>query len=237
MDTTPPAALPADGAAVTARSTLDRLLGQGRDLARAAEDAAAARLGTGDDPAARARLRQAGIAGASALGVLLALVGGRRRGRLSRNALVAGGVAALGRVAYEAWSRSGASGGQTALADLGDEDEAERRATTLLHAMVAAAKADGHVDEEEASAIEAEMEDLPDAARRLIRTAMAMDHTPEAIGARVEGGQEAREVYAASALLSGRDHPGEVDHLDRLARALGLDEDEARAIEDSLHAM
>ena len=74
-----------------------------------------------------------------------------------------------------------------------------------------------------------------ESARRLIRSAMAGSLTPEAIAERVEGGQEAREVYAASALLSGRDHPGEALHLDRLARALGLTEDEARGIEASLH--
>ena len=59
---------------------------------------------------------------------------------------------------------------------------------------------------------------------------------PETIAARVTGGQEKREVYAASALLCGRDHPMEVDYLDRLARALGLSDDEARRIEGDLLA-
>lgn len=240
---TPPSASP-DGvpaALGSARTLIDRLLGQGRDLAREAEDAAARRLGVGDDPAARTGLRQAGLAGAGALGLLATLMGSRRRGAAggAGRLVVLGGVAALGKVAYDAWSRTGAGGaGQAALAELGPESaEAERRAETLLHAMVAAAKADGHVDEEEASAIEAEMEDLPESARRLIRTAMSGSLTPEQVAARVGGGQEAREVYAASALLSGRDHPGEAEHLDRLARALGLSEEEARGIEDSLHAV
>lgn len=161
---------------------------------------------------------------------LLGLLAGRRR-VLARNAVLIGGLAVLGRLAVLALARDGAA---APLADAQDS-EAERRATTLLHAMVAAAKADGHVDEEEESAIAAEMEDLPEAARNLMRQALASPLSPEEIAARVEGGQEAREVYAASALLSGREHPGEVDHLDRLARALGLSEAEARAIEDDLH--
>lgn len=171
--------------------------------------------------------------GAAPFGLLAALRGGRRRA-LSRNALLLGGLGALGKVAFDAWARSGATGGQPPLADIGEEAEAERRATTLLHAMVAAAKADGHLDEEEESAIAAEMEDLPEAARNLMRAALAGTPAPEEIAARVDGGQEAREVYAASALLSGRDHPGEVAHLDRLARALGLSEAEAREIEAGL---
>lgn len=192
----------------SARSVLDRLLGGGP--------------------------RPAGAAGPTSLA--MALMGGRRRA-LSRNALLLGGLGALGKIAYDAWLRSGAAKGQPPLAELGEDAEAERRATTLLHAMVAAAKADGHLDEEEESAIAAEMEDLPEAARNLMRSALTGTLAPEQIATRVEGGQEAREVYAASALLSGRDHPGEADHLDRLARALGLTEADAREIEAGLAAI
>ena len=102
--------------------------------------------------------------------------------------------------------------------------------------MVAAAKADGHIDEEERSAIEAEMEGAPEAVRALMDEAMHAPADPESIAARVTGGQEKREVYAASALLCGRDHPMEVDYLDRLARALGLSEEEARRIEGDVLA-
>lgn len=172
-----------------------------------------------------------------AAGLLSSLMGGRRLAS-GRNALILGGIGLLGKVAFEAWQRRGSQpDGQRPLVDLGHDPESERRAATLLHAMVAAAKADGHLDEEEESAIEAEMEDLPDGARSLMRRAMASSLTPEAVAARVEGRQEAHEVYAASALLSGREHPGEADHLDRLARALGLSPDEAREIEDTLHAV
>jgi uncharacterized membrane protein YebE (DUF533 family) len=209
----------------TARSFLDRLLSDGRALARQAEDAAAERLGVGESPAARADLRQAGLAGAGALGLVALLLGQRRQIGAARGALLLGGIAALGRVAAGAWARTGA-----APAALG-EDADETRARTLLFALVAAAKADGHIDEEEHSAIEAEIEDLPLSIRGLLGEAIAAPSDPEGIAARVQGGQEAREVYAASALLCGRDHPQEMDYLDRLARALGLPEDEARRIE------
>jgi uncharacterized membrane protein YebE (DUF533 family) len=222
----------------TARTILERLLTESRNLAQQAEDAAAERLGVGDDPAERQRLRQTGLAGGAALGVVAMLLGSRRRNSFSRNALLLGGLGALGKIAMDAWSKGG---GQHALpserpiAQLGDRD-AEDRAHTILIAMVAAAKADGHIDEEEQSAIEAEMEDAPEAVRALMDEAMHAPSDPETIAARVSGGQEKREVYAASALLCGRDHPMEVDYLDRLARALGFTEEEARRIEGDVLA-
>ncbi len=209
----------------TARPFLDRLLTDGRTLAKGMEDAAAERLGVGPDPAARAELRQAGLAGAGALGLVALLLGRRRQGSLARTALLLGGIGALGRVAMGAWTRLGASAGSLAL----EEDEA--RARTMLFAMVAAAKADGHIDEEEHSAIEAEIDDLPDSVKGFLGEAIAAPPDPLAVAARVGGKQEAREVYAASALLCGRDHPEEVDYLDRLARALRLTDEEARRIE------
>jgi uncharacterized membrane protein YebE (DUF533 family) len=222
----------------TARTLLERLLTEGRALAQQAEDSAAQRLGVGDDPASRQRLRQTGLAGGAALGLAAILLGNRRRNSFSRNALLLGGLGALGKVAMDAWSKGGgahALPSERAIGQLGDSD-AEERARTLLIAMVAAAKADGHIDEEERSAIEAEREDAPEPIRALIDEALRSPAEPEAIAARVTGGQERREVYAASALLCGRDHPMEVDYLDRLAGALGLSAEEARRIEGEVLA-
>lgn len=212
----------------TARSFLDRLLTDGRALAQQAEDAAAQRLGVADDAASRQGLRGAGLAGGAALGLAALLLGGRR-GTFGRSALLIGGIGTLGKIAADAWARTGATP-DTAAALL-EDDGAEARAHTLLFAMVAAAKADGHIDDEEHSAIEAEIEDLPASVRGLLGEAIAAPADPEAIARRVSGGQEGREVYAASALLCGRDDPREVDYLDRLGRALGLSEEEARRIE------
>lgn len=212
---------------------LDRLLQEGRTLAQKGEEAAAQRLGIADDPAARERMRQAGLAGGAALGVAAMLLGGRRRNTFSRNALLVGGLSALGKIAFDAWQNKGAQ--VRALADL-SEDEGEARARTLLFALVAAAKADGHIDDEEHSAIEAELEDAPEAVKALMGEAMARPADPEAIAAMVRDEAEGREVYAASALLCGRDHPDEQAYLDRLARALGLSDEEARRIEGGLHA-
>ncbi|WP_210529112.1 tellurite resistance TerB family protein [Rubellimicrobium arenae] len=217
------------------RSFLDRLLTEGRAVAQRGEDLAAQRLGIGDDPSARARLRQTGLAGGAALGLLGLLLGQRRRGSLPRNALLIGGIGALGKVAMDAWSAQGGASGRS-VTDL-DEDAAETHAKTLLFAMVSAAKADGHIDDEEQSAIHAELEDLPEAVKGFLGEAIAAPSNPEVVATRVRNGHEAREVYAASALMCGRDHPQEMDYLDRLARALGISEEEARRIEEDVIAI
>ncbi|TNC46564.1 tellurite resistance TerB family protein [Rubellimicrobium rubrum] len=216
------------------RNFLDRILTDGRAMAQRGEDLAAQRLGVGDDPASRARLRETGLAGGAALGVVAMLLGRRRRSTFSRNALLVGGVGALAKIAMDAWARQGGTPDRAAAAL--EDDSAETHARTLLLAMVAAAKADGHIDEEEHSAIEAELEDLPESVKGFLGEAIAAAPDPDAIAARVQGGQEAREVYTASALMCGRDHPMEVDYLDRLARALGLSHEEARRIEGDILA-
>lgn len=182
--------------------------------------------------------RSGGGAAGTALGLAAVLMGGRRRRGFGRSALLTAGAGALGKVALDAWRQrqAGAAVPGRPYGEVAEDDEAEERAQTLLMAMVAAAKADGHVDEEEESAIEAEVEDLPVSVRELLADMMARPASPEAIAARARSEQEGREVYAASALLCGRDHPDEVAFLDRLAGALGLGRDEARAIEDGLLA-
>jgi uncharacterized membrane protein YebE (DUF533 family) len=220
----------------TVRSFLDRLLSEGRSLAVRAEDAAAQRLGLGDDPDSRSRLRSTAAGVGVAAGVLGLLMGTRRGRRALRTGAAAGGLALLGKLAFDAWNRSGrGSEPGTPLAEL-PEEEADVRAETLAWAMIAAAKADGHVDEAEHAAIEAALRDLPLPVRASLTTALLRPVDAEAIAARATSDQERREIYAASVLITGRDHPDEIAYLDRLARALGLSADEVAAIEAGAEA-
>jgi uncharacterized membrane protein YebE (DUF533 family) len=140
------------------------------------------------------------------------------RGALARGALVALGAAALARLLLRARPAE----------EEGDEGRA------VLLAMVAAAQADGRIDEEEMSAIEAELDGLPPSLRATYARALREPMAPEAVAALAHDAGERRDVYAASVLVTGRDHPLEAAHLDRLAAALGLSASEARAIEADL---
>jgi uncharacterized membrane protein YebE (DUF533 family) len=196
----------------SARSFLDQLLAEGRRLAQS--DSLAGSGGV--------RLARGAMAGGAAMGVAALLLGGRARG-FGRIALAAAGSVAVARLAAGA-----ASGGD------GSFGEGEERSRALLFAMVAAAKADGHIDEEEESAIEAELEDLAPPVRATLAEAMRRPADPEAVARLARDRAEARDLYAASALLCGGDHPLEVEYLARLAAALGLSPAEARAIEEGL---
>jgi uncharacterized membrane protein YebE (DUF533 family) len=222
----------------TIRNFLDQMLSQGRDLGARAEDAAASRLGVGEDAGSRRQMRNTAMGAGAAAGVLGLLLGSRGGRGVLRTGAVVGGLGLLGKVAYDAWSRTGGKGNQTAqdapqITDL-SEDDAARRAETLAWAMIAAAKADGTIDAAETARIEAALQELPMAVRAGLTTAMMRPADPAAIARRATSDQERREIYAASALMTGRDHPDEAAYLARLAGALGLPADQVAAIEAEL---
>lgn len=96
--------------------------------------------------------------GALAAGAMSLLRGKRSRG-MGGKVLTYGGLAALGVLAYKAYNNWQASQGLTAqrepqTIDRLPEAEAEQHSQAILRALVAAAKADGHVDERERELIE-----------------------------------------------------------------------------------
>lgn len=211
------------------RSFLDSMLTGGRNLARRGEDAAATRLGVGDDPEDRDRMRKTALAAGAAAGVMGLLLGSGGGRKLA----AIGGLGLLGKVAYDAYAASGdrPTDPQDQPIHLVTDDTAERRAVTLTHAIIAAAKADGHIDEAERKLIEAQMADLPDAVRGTLATALLAPADPVAVAARATSDQERREIYAASVMAVGKDHPDELVYMDKLARALGLPPEQVAAIE------
>ncbi len=175
------------------------------------------------------------LAGAGALTALLLGTGGGRRA--GGAALRVGGIAAMGGLAYKAFTNwqggkplmEGVPGlrNLTAPAASGFSPEAhnDQDVRTILLAMVATAAADGTVDPGERahitealrqSGLEAEVSGFLDAA-------LANPATPEQIAARVAGKEQlAAQVYAAAALVAG---PGDLparEFLGRLATALAL---------------
>jgi uncharacterized membrane protein YebE (DUF533 family) len=205
------------------------MLTEGRNLVRQGEDAAASRLGVGDDPGERDRMRKTALAAGAAAGVMGLLLGSGGGRKLA----AIGGLGLLGKVAYDAYSRSDdrPAGPQDQPIHLVTDETAERRAVTLTHAIIAAAKADGHIDEAERKLIETQMADLPDAVRGTLATALLAPADPVAVASRATSDQERREIYAASVMAVGKDHPDELVYMDKLARALGLPPEQVAAIE------
>lgn len=185
--------------------------------------------------------RQGGMtklaAGGGLLGVLL---GGKDMRNMAGGALKIGGAAAVGALAYRAWSDWQA--GKTAEIAKDPEmkalpspegtaflpaDEAgqDDLATRLVQVMVAAAKADGHVTPDERQRIETQLGQLGlDAeAERLIASELDAPLDVGRIAGLARTPEEGAEVYAASLLVVNPDGAAEKGYLAMLAARLGLD--------------
>jgi uncharacterized membrane protein YebE (DUF533 family) len=194
-----------------------------------------------------------GIGGGAVAGGLAALLLGSKGGRkLAGSALQLGGMAVVGALAYKAYNdwQAGKSVTQTTVPQqapaglipppsdtpFAPSAPAEQQALGrhLLRAMIAGAKADGHIDAKEQSAIFAEMDklslDAGDKAFVMDELRKPLDVDAVARGARTP--EEAASIYAASLLAVDVDNASERSYLGLLAARLNLDE----ALVKHLHA-
>ena len=214
------------------RSLLDQLLQSGKDLVHQGKEMAENALDLPEEAAERDSAVSGLKKGAVAGGLLALLLGTRAGRRLGGSALKLGGLAALGGLAYKAYQDWQEKQGQPVSGQSLEEvagPEADQRSVQLIRAMIAAAKADGHIDENEREKIKQQIEqlglstELSDAIRaELDRPLSATD-----IAAGAESPASAAETYLASLMVLDVDSPEERAYLDELATALGLSEDYA----------
>lgn len=226
---------------INAKALLDGLMGQvagaGGAGAGGARDLAGKAKGAWDGQSPLAK-------GAIAGGLLGLLLAGGGKKMLKTGAKV-GGAALIGGLAYRAyedWKAGKAA--QAAPAPLpapegtaflpSDPVAADDLATKLLQAMVAAAKADGHVTGEEHARITAQLAQLGlgAEAERLIAAELDAPLDPGRIAALADGEAEAAEIYAASLLVLDPEGAAEKGYLAMLAARLRLDP----ALVEHLHA-
>ncbi|MCW8127865.1 tellurite resistance TerB family protein [Microbulbifer halophilus] len=123
-------------------------------------------------------------------------------------------------------------------ADSGAGAHGEEQADALLRAMVAAAQADGRIDEKEQRNITGALEGKLDSAdleelRQLLTQPVDMDQ----VIARVNDPATALNLYLVSAMTINEDNPREKAYMDRLAEKLGISEEAVRTIERQLPQM
>lgn len=179
-----------------------------------------------------------GALGGGALGLLLGSKSGRK---LGKTALQVGGTAALAAVAYKTyqkWQSSKAEPAngalqsqaainhqaQAALASPTHSDSQDRESLLLLSAMIAAAKADGHIDAAEQSRIQSAVQSLgatPEV-NQLVEQELSKPLDPSEVAAQVSTPEEAAEVYLASAIMIDEQNFMEKAYLQELAKQLGL---------------
>lgn len=139
-------------------SFLDQMLQSGKDIAQKGQTLAEQKLGLPAEGAQRDQMLSGMKTGAAAAGVLALLLGTGAGRRVTGAAVKVGSLAALGGLAYQMyrqWENApGAAGtAQAAEPALLEAPAPKASAEILMKAMIAAAKADGHVDSIELESI------------------------------------------------------------------------------------
>lgn len=190
----------------------------------------------GDDPARRADMGKyaTGAAVGGVLGLLLGTGGGRRMGG---KVLKYGSVAAIGALAWKAYqehqAQQAAASGAVASPSAPPAatrfealpaPQQEQHSQAMLTAMIAAAKADGHLDERERGLLQAELQRVQADEATHQWAARAIDKPPSAaeVAALAQGPEMAAEIYLASVLVIDESNPAERRYLDELAQGLRL---------------
>ena len=171
------------------------------------------------------------------LGGLGALVFGTSSGRsVAGSAAKLGGLALIGGLAYKAYQNYQAgkpllnAAQQEVLpapAGTGFEPQAASEATALvfIRAMIAAAAADGHIDDEEQSAILGGLKEagLDQEAHEWLAKEMAKPASIDTLVEAAESPELAAQIYTAARIAINPDNAAEKDFLAGLAGSLGLD--------------
>jgi uncharacterized membrane protein YebE (DUF533 family) len=168
-----------------------------------------------------------------AAGGLGAVVGSVLGGGKISSGLGGAAIGVIGMIAMNALRSAGQHPGETAApaaAPAGAVTPAEIPAPAestqrlLLMAMIAAAKADGHVDEQEMNLIVGKLKENGASGedRDWVLRELSKPMDIDALVAAVPGLEVAAQVYAASILAITADTPQEVAYLDQFASKLGL---------------
>jgi len=185
-----------------------------------------------------------GIGGGALAGGLAGILLGSKKGRkLGSKALKLGGMAVLGGLAYHAYRnwQAGKAPAETASAgqqpavlpppsdtpfNPSTEDEQQALGRHLLRAMIAGAKADGHIDAEEQANIFEEIDKLALSAhdKAFVMDELRAPLDVDAVARAARTPEEAAEIYAASLLAVDVDNAAERGYLSMLAARLKLDD-------------
>lgn len=185
-----------------------------------------------------------GLAGGGIAGSLATILLGSKSGKkLAKTALKVGGTAALAGLAYkayQAWQQNQqasipANAGESRQPVFlpGNPDAEADLSLALLRAMIAAAKADGHIDATEQQKIFSKLDEagLGMEAKAFIIDEMRKPLNIDSIVADATTQERAIELYAASVLAIEADDPAEQAYLAMLASRLKLDPGLKLAIE------
>ncbi len=150
---------------------------------------------------------------------------------MSGLALKLGSLGAIGGLAYKTyqdWQAKDKTGGLSfdpaQTVDALSGPQLEKRGLTLLKAMIAAAKADGHIDIKEQAAIDGYLQklELDSPTLTMLKAEIGKPLSAEDVAAGADSPAAAAEIYLTSLLAIDLNNDRERAYMDELARALKL---------------
>ncbi|UTZ22503.1 tellurite resistance TerB family protein [Vibrio campbellii] len=166
-------------------------------------------------------------AGAIGGGLIGMLMGSKKSKKMAKKmgsgALKIGGAAALGALAYKVYNDWQSKQDAQGVNETFDPDD-NKHVKLILKAMIGAAKADGHVDEEEMARIEQALTEMgaDDRVRQLVHQELHKPLDPAEIARLATSPQQASEIYLASLIVADEQNFMEKAYLQELAKQLNL---------------
>ncbi|MBV4487485.1 tellurite resistance TerB family protein [Pseudomonas sp. SWRI153] len=168
--------------------------------------------------------------GALAAGAMGLLLGNKKVRKVGGKVAIYGGLAALGVLAYKAYGNYNAQKGTAPQREPQTLDrlppaQVEQHSQAILKALVAAAKADGHIDERERELIEGEFTKLDNdqELQHWLHAELNKPLDPTDVARAASTPEMAAEMYIASVMLVDEENFMEKSYLDELARQLKLE--------------
>ncbi|WP_339387792.1 tellurite resistance TerB family protein [Vibrio caribbeanicus] len=175
-----------------------------------------------------------GALGGGLVGMLMGSKKSRKLGKkVGKNALKIGGAAALGVLAYKVYNNYQSSE-KSEQQQFNENDPIHNE--LILKAMIAAAKADGHVDSEEMNKIQSTLEQAGAEAQlqSLIHSELSKPLDPSEIASLAQTPQQASEIYLASLIIVDEENFMEKAYLGELAKQLKLDNEIVYQLEQQI---
>ena len=212
------------------RGLMDQLLKSGTDLLQKGSGNNTAQSSNNAGSPLSSMLSGAG-GGALAAGAIGLLLGSKKGRKMGGKILTYGGLAALGVVAYKAYSNwqqnQGAAASQATPQTVDRVAPAlvEQHSHAILRAVIGAAKADGHIDDRERQLIDGEVAKLTNdiELRQWFDRELYKPLDPSDIASSAKTPEIAAEMYLASVLIVDEENFMERTYLEELARQLKLD--------------
>ena len=179
-------------------------------------------------------------AGAVGGGLLGMLMGSKKSQNIAKKmgvgALKVGGAAAVGALAYKVYNDWQAKQNPQAISETFDQND-NLHNTLILQAMIAAAKADGHIDSAELARIEQALDNMgaDQQVRQLVQQEMNKPLDPAKIARLAKSPQQASEIYLASLIVADEQNFMEKAYLQELAKQLNLAQEVVAQLEQQVH--